>query len=205
MRRGRKIIYKCVCAIILFAVLLLVTDAKIRPAVYTLAASQAKRIAAVTINTAVENELSKNPVVYSDIVEIAYDSNGGVACITTDILKMNLLKANITRAVDALIKNTENASVTVPFGSATGIALFAGEGPDIDVDLSFDGYSTSDFHNVFESVGINQTQHSIMLNVTADVIIILDGRSVQATLETDFCVAQTIIVGAVPDVSAQIK
>ncbi len=203
--RYRKNFYRCACLIIVFSVFLLVADAKIRPTVYTLAAGQARRLATVAINSAVEKELTKNPVNYSDIVKVSYAADGGVSCITTDILKMNLLKANITRAVDSLIKNTSNASVTVPFGSATGIALFAGAGPDIDVDLSFDGYSTSDFRNVFESVGINQTQHSVMLNVTANIIIILDGCSVQATLDTDFCVAQTIIVGTVPNVSAQLK
>ena len=58
----------------------------------------------------------------------------------------------------------------------------------------------TDFENVFESAGINQTQHSIMLNVETTVILTLSGRRVTQTVETSFCVAQTVIIGSVPEI-----
>lgn len=202
-RRRGGLIFKTVCVILALLIGILLTDAKLRPAIYDLAALEAHAVAAKTVHTAVEEILSKSGVAYSDIVSISRTENGSITGITTDIVKLNLFKSRVTNAVDNAFAEKGSASVSVALGSATGITFLSGCGPYVDVKIGMASSTQSDFENVFESAGINQTQHSVMLNLETQVILTMSGRRVTSNVKTSFCVAQTVIVGSVPDVMVE--
>ncbi len=195
--------FRVICAVILFLTAFLLLDAKIRPSVYELAAVEAYRVATEKINSAVEEKLTENTLSYKDIVSISYADNNSVTGITTDVVKLNLFKSGITRAVDEAFRGSRKTDVSVSLGTASGLVFLSGCGPYIDVAVAMNSSTVSDFENVFVSAGVNQTQHSVMLNITSTVILTTAGRSVTKTVETSFCVAQTVIVGSVPDVMVQ--
>ena len=195
--------YKIICIVILFLIAVLLTDAKLRPAVYELAALEAYAEASRTINTAAEKVLTQNGINYSDLIYISRTESGNITGITTDIVKMNLFKSQVTNAVDRSFAEKERAVVSVPLGTATGITLFSGMGPDIKVEIGLSSSTYSDFENLFQSAGINQTQHSLMLKIRSIVTLSLPNKRISKTVETSFCVAQTIIVGTVPDVMVE--
>jgi hypothetical protein len=58
-----------------------------------------------------------------------------------------------------------------------------------------DGY----FESSFVHAGINQTLHQVHMYVLVDVAVLVLGRTVIFTVESDVVVAETIIVGDVPD------
>lgn len=196
-------IFKAVCAVIIFLIAVLLLDAKLRPAIYDLAALEAYAVSSKTVNSAVEKALFENAPAYSELVDINYSDSNIITGITTDIVKMNLFKSQVTKAIDEAFNEKNNTEVTVSAGTASGITLFSGFGPHIDVDIGLSSSTQSDFENVFQSAGINQTQHSVMLNVETTVMLTLPGKRVSQTVETSFCVAQTVIVGSVPDVMVE--
>lgn len=198
-----KTAFRLICVFIALIIGFLLTDAKIRPAVYDLASLEAQGRAAKIINTAVENILSNGGVAYADIITVSCNENGSITGITTDIVKMNLFKSQVTNAVDNAFRQNETLTVTVPLGSATGVVFLSGWGPHIDVKMHIDSSSQSNFSNVFESAGINQTQHSVMLSLDTDVVVTMSGRRISKNIKTSFCVAQTVIVGTVPDVMVE--
>ena len=181
----------------------LLLDAKLRPAVYELAEVEACSISTEIINRATEKHLSENAEAYSSLVSINYGSDNTISGITTDIVKMNLFKSQLTNAIDREFASMPKTEIPVSLGSASGMILFSGYGPHINIDAGFSSSTKTDFKNIFESAGINQTQHSIMLNVETTVMLNLDGRRVSKSIETSFCVAQTVIVGSVPDVMVE--
>lgn len=201
--RNNKIVFKIICIFIAVLIGILLTDAKLRPAIYDLAALEAHSAASKIINTAVENVLSKGGVSYSDIVTISRNESGSITGITTDIVKMNLFKSQVTNAVDKAFADGGKITVTVPMGSATGVTFLSGWGPYIDVKMHLASSTQSDFNNVFESAGINQTQHSVMLDLETQVMITMSGRRISRNVLTSFCIAQTVIVGTVPDVMVE--
>ena len=196
-------IYKAVCIFIVFLISVLLLDAKLRPALYDLAALEAYAISSKTVNSAVEKTLSENAPSYSEIVSINYSENNAVTGITTDIVKLNLFKSQVTNAIDAEFNKNEKTEVTVSLGTASGVALFSGFGPYIDVDIGLSSSTQSDFENVFTSAGINQTQHSVMLNIETTVMLTMAGKRIPQTVNTSFCIAQTVIVGSVPNVMVE--
>lgn len=193
-------VFRTVCLIIILLTAFLLLDAKLRPAIYDLAALEAGAVSSRTVNEAVEAILTKNAPVYSEIVNINYAENNVITGITTDIVKMNLFKSKVSKAVDDAFKRKNKTEITVSAGTASGLTLLSGLGPYIDVDVGFASSTQSDFENIFTSAGINQTQHNVMLNIETTVILTLPGKRVEKTVETSFCVAQTVIVGTVPDV-----
>ncbi len=202
-RRYNSASYKILCSVILLLIAVLLTDAKLRPAVYELAAHEAYAEASRTIHSAAEKALTQKGASYSDLVSVSRTESGSITGITTDIVKLNLFKSQVTNAIDNAFSEKERAVVTVPLGTATGITLLSGAGPDIDVKLGLSSSTYSNFENIFESAGINQTQHSLMLNISSQVVLSLPNKRITKTVETSFCVAQTIIVGTVPDVMVE--
>ncbi len=207
MRFGRyryqrkTILFKAVCVLLVIVISVLLIDAKLRPAIIDLAFLEAKSAAETIVAKAVERTLSKNEIDYSEIVSVNYSDDSKITGITTDIVKMNLFKSEIARTVDKAFESNSVLTVSVPLGAASGMTLFSGFGPDLKLKLSMSGATLSDFENVFVSAGVNQTQHSVMLNLTTSVVAVLSGRRVSFDVETSFCVAQTVIVGSVPDVT----
>ena len=202
-RKRNGIIFRIVSVILVFLIAVLITDAKLRPAIYELAAVEARAVATKTIHTAVEKILAKSSVSYSDIVSISRNDSGSITGITTDIVKLNLFKSRITNAVDDEFVAKGNVKVSVPLGSASGITFLSGCGPYVDVKISMLSSTQSDFENIFESAGINQTQHSVILNLGTQVILTMSGRRIVSNINTSFCVAQTVIVGTVPNVMVE--
>lgn len=202
-RRRGTVIFKITCVLIIILISVLLIDAKLRPAIYDLAALEAYAISSKTVNTAVEKALAENAPDYSELVDINFSSNNTITGITTDIVKMNLFKSQVTRAIDEAFNEHNKTDVTVSLGTASDITLFSGWGPYIDVTVGYSSSTQSDFENVFSSAGINQTQHSVMLNVATTVMLTLPGKRLTQTVETSFCVAQTVIVGSVPNVMVE--
>ena len=57
----------------------------------------------------------------------------------------------------------------------------------------------TEVENRFESAGINQTRHRILLRVTAKMTVLIAGYAAPASVSTEVCVAETVIVGSVPE------
>ncbi|MBR2869182.1 MAG: sporulation protein YunB [Clostridia bacterium] len=179
---------------------LLLLDAKIRPSVYELAVIEAYSVSSEMVNTAIEKVLSENAMSYSDIVKITYGNNNAITGISTDVVKMNVFKSQVTNAIDAEFDSNPKTEIPVSIGTASGIVFLSGFGPHVDISVGYVSSTKTDFENVFQSAGMNQTQHNVMLNVETTVILNLAGRRITQTVETSFCVAQTVIVGSVPDI-----
>ena len=60
------------------------------------------------------------------------------------------------------------------------------------------GTVDGEFFSEFTSAGVNQTLHRICLKLTVPLTLMLPGGAVETVSETELCVAETVIVGQVP-------
>ena len=89
--------------------------------------------------------------------------------------------------------------LAIPLGSLTGSPLLAGRGPLLHIKMQSVGSSSAHFENAFASAGINQTRHEIRLVVDVYVSVLLPGFSTVTKVTNRCAVAETVIVGSVPD------
>ena len=133
------------------------------------------------------------------MVKLSYDESGSINSIESNMLKINRLKARVTQLINEEITAIEANDLRIPLGTVSGVNLLYGRGPSIPVKLSPKGYAAVNLTSRFSSAGINQTLHQITLTVSADISAIIPGYTTSVNVTTEFVVAQTVIVGHVPE------
>ena len=156
----------------------------------------------VAINDAVYYTMSDG-VRYEDLVSIERDSAGDITAVSANALKINKIARDAASISQANLKNLSLNGIPIPLGALTGIEALAGFGPRIHIRIIPVSSVTCAFSSEFESVGINQTKHSIYLNVVADISIVMPSRTEKFAVTTDILVCECVLVGDVPDVYLQ--
>lgn len=156
----------------------------------------------VAVNDAVYYTLSDD-IRYEDLVKIERDQNGDIVSVAANPLKINKIARDTASISQSNLKNLSLNGIPVPLGALTGIEAFAGLGPSIHFRIIPVSSVSCDFTSTFESVGINQTKHSIYLNVIADISIVMPSRTENFAVPTEILVGESVIVGTVPDAYLQ--
>lgn len=197
-RRGRKILIFT----ILLVVLIVFLDSQLRPLIRNMAATQARAIFNNSVNEAVLDQLSVSGANYSDLVNIEKDSSGKVLAISSNVVRMNELKAAVSLKVQERLTESQENGYHIPIGTLLGSELLHGRGPGIPMKISLAGSIVTDFESNFTEAGVNQTRHQIYMKVTATVFVMIPGYDTSTQVETSVPVAETVIVGDVPNVYA---
>lgn len=156
----------------------------------------------VAVNDAVYYTLSDD-MRYEDLVSVNRDANGNIVAVSANPLKINKIARDTASISQSNLKNLSLNGIPVPLGALTGIEAFAGLGPNIHFRIIPVSSVSCDFSSAFESVGINQTKHSIYLNIVADISIVMPGQTKNFAVLTEILVGESIIVGTVPDTYLQ--
>ena len=155
------------------------------------------------IADAIRLEMSRDPLLYSDVVKISYKQDGSVSSLSTNTPRLIAVRTALSLAVVKALSQEEALLVRVPIASLFSIN-FIPSSPDITLSLrllrSFNAY----FLSHFEECGINQTRHSISFCVSVDVMILIPGKRTTVTVVRELPFAETVIVGDVPDAYTEI-
>lgn len=203
--RRRGLLLRVLAGICVIGVLLVILDARMRPLIQDFGENGAKMSAMRALNDAVERTLAKAALTYEDLVRVDKDSEGNVQSIEADVVRVNQLKASINTAVMDEMEKYETIRVEIPFGNLLGGNYFTGRGPYIPITVRLSGVVLSDLTSRFESAGVNQTSHQIGLDVTMHVYAALPGMRTGFDITTDFLVAETVLVGQVPQTYLQMS
>lgn len=178
-------------------------DSQIRPIICGMAEANAKNVVTVVINQAVNETLANESVAYDDIVVLQKDVSGRISAMTTSSPKMNALRTKILENIVEQVKTLDVDELGIPVGNLTGFVTASGLGPLVPVRIFSVASPEAGFRNVFQSAGVNQTLHQVMLDVTVSVSLLIPGATVETEISTQVCVAETVIVGEVPNAYLQ--
>ena len=179
-------------------------EAKLRPVVAEIAAAQAQNSMTAVVENAVAAGLAARQVSYSDFVSIQRDEGGNVTALTTDMARMNLLRAELTTAIIDALGEVDVSGVQVPLGSLFDLEPLWAKGPTLKARAMTVGTVRAEFDSQLTSAGVNQTLHRIWMEVAVPMTLLLPGGEVEVPLDTRLCVAETVIVGQVPDTYLQL-
>lgn len=199
-RRGKKLRVRIIAVILVFLLIAtFVIDYRARPIIKQTAENKAERMATVALNDAITEEMQKLDADYNRLVDIEYAEDKSVKAIQTDIVALNILKANITNNASDRISSYTSDDISIYLGNLLNNDLFSGRGPKINIRLQMASNAMSNIESVFESAGINQTRHKINLHFTFSVYTIITGYNSAVDIDTTITIAETVIVGATPD------
>ncbi|MEG0896350.1 MAG: sporulation protein YunB [Ruthenibacterium sp.] len=177
-----------------------ILDARIRPVITTMAQYQCRVVSVLAMNEAIIAELEQRTTLTEPILSVEKDANGNVTSIMVDSSGLNHLKAQMTEAVSNRLLAIKKQDVHIPLGTLLGWQIMAGRGPNIHLQVLPASFVETSMVDQVETAGINQTQYRIFIRFTVQMSAILPGYSTSVTVENEICVAETLIVGQVPQV-----
>lgn len=191
-------------ALLLLILLYWIFSARLMPVIKTMAVNNARIVAISTINNAAGKVLKDNKIDYDKLITLEKDSNGKINAVKADTLEIDLLKYQITNEAVKEMNAINSNRLDVPIGTVIGGQLFSGMGPRVHVTIEPVGNVETNIENKFTSTGINQTRQEVILDVKASITVIVSSYNVNTNVDTNFDIADTIIVGDVPDSYMQI-
>ncbi|MCL2031652.1 MAG: sporulation protein YunB [Oscillospiraceae bacterium] len=180
-------------------------SAHIRPIAAQMASARVGQLVTRAIHDAILRRLHEDGYTYESLIRFEKGENGQITALKTDMLAVNRLQGDIVRDVLEAIRNAGTPELGIPLGNVTGVELLSGRGPRIPVRIVPVGTAGAELTNVFSEAGINQTRHQIVMTIRADVGVLMPGRSEVTEVTVQISVAETVIVGTVPDSYASIR
>lgn len=188
-----------VVAILLAAGVIHLLEVKLRPVVMELAAAQAQNAITAVVELAVTQDLAQRQISYGDLVKIQRNEDGGITALTTDMAQLNLLRAELVSVILTALDGVDVSVIQVPLGSLFDFDLLWARGPSLKARAMTVGTVSAEFESELISAGVNQTLHRVWLEVEVPMTVLLPGGEVRIPVQTRLRVAETVIVGQVPD------
>lgn len=183
-----------ILAVLTACVVIAALELRLRPIVESTAAYRINHRVTEEIN----DYLQRMAADYEALVTFHRDADGAITALTADMAAANRIRADAARAVLSAVSGLNTYELGVPLGSLVDLDLLWGKGPVLRVRGLTAGTVDARLDSEFRAAGVNQTLHRILLNVTVPVGILLPGGCVQTRVDTSVCLAETLIVGKVP-------
>ncbi len=171
---------------------------RLRPMICPIAVAEAKSIATMSINTAVNQELSVSEIGYDDLITLEMDAENHVTALKANTMEINKLRASLTIAIQSKVDQIQDSVVEIPLGTVVNNELLSGIGPNIRIQLAPVGFVETDITNSFSAAGINQTRHQVILSVSATIAIVMPAATEYAQVETSIVLGESVLIGKVP-------
>ena len=174
-----------------------------REVIRQLAQTQVKNTTSDLTNDAIAKQIAQGIIQYDRIVYFEKDLQGRITALKTNMSEVNRLKTDILNIINDEILALDTSDIGIPLGSLFLPELLSGKGPAIPVHILSIRNSDANFTSRFSQAGINQTLHQLTMVVSVDVAVLVLGQTSSFTINSEVVVAETVIVGAVPNTFLQ--
>lgn len=196
LRKARRFLLVILCMSI---VIYIAFRIQYRETIRTLAETQVRNATSDLINDSIDRQIETGNIQYDRIVYFEKDLNGKITALKTNMSEVNRLKTSILNLINDEILAIDTGSIGIPLGSLFFPEVLSGRGPMIPVQIMSIRNSDAAFTSYFTEAGINQTLQQLTMEISVDVAILVLGKTQSFTVASQVVVAETIIVGQVPD------
>ena len=202
-RKIRSLFRFSLLLLVLSIILILVFRSRYREVIRELAETQVKNTTSDLTNDAIAKQIADGIIQYDRIVFFEKDLDGKITALKTNMSEVNRLKTDILNIINDEILALDTSDIGIPLGSLFLPELLSGKGPVIPVHILSIRNSDASFSSNFVQAGINQTLHQLIMVVSVDVAILVLGQTGSFTITSEVVVAETVIVGDVPNTFLQ--
>lgn len=189
---------------LLIICLIVVFESQIEPFEEKCVIKQAKSISNIMINNAIAEATDELKYTYYDLAKVNYSDSGEVKAITTVSENINNLKSSVMLNIQKELDKNEMYYFTLPLGAFTQLNSINNWGPDVEINFRLSGSAKCKIKSKFNSAGLNQTIHHIYIVVITNIIVMTPNFTKEKVYKSDYEIAQTVIVGDIPNAFADI-
>ena len=201
----RKIVHRIWIFLALAAAVFMLLRGQYHDVAASLARTQVMNVTSDLINDAIARQIETGEIAYDRMVYFEKDLDGRITALKTNMGLVNRLKTDILNIINDEILALDTSSIGIPLGSLLLPEFFSGKGPAIPVDILSIRNSDAVFASHFSQAGINQTLHQLTMEVSVDVSVLVLAKTESFTVTSEVVVAETVIVGVVPDAFLQMQ
>lgn len=189
-------------AIICIGIFLLIKTI-IEPNIEDVSRLRAEVLVSRTVNRALTEQFQQeeNP---EDLFVVTKDENGKIELVQANSLQINVLMTQLAVNLQEAFRNMDKEPLEVPAGALLGSKLLSQTGPYIDLEITPLSVLSTDFRTEFESKGINQTKYKIYIILKCRVKVLAPFSSSTFDTSSTVLIAETVILGEVPDSFVQV-
>lgn len=200
MRRlFRRLFLLVIFLLVLFSAIYAAFRYKYHSAIRGLAETQVRNITSDLINDAIDRQIESEHIQYDRIVYFEKDLDGRITALKTNMSEVNRLKTDTLNLINDEILALDTSDMGIPIGSLILPEFLAGRGPTIPIRILSIRNSDASFTSDFHEAGINQTLQQLNMHISVDVAVLVLGQTNYFTVSSQVVVAETIIVGQVPN------
>lgn len=204
MRALRRSVIRWICICLAAAMTLLALfRSRYTDVICSLSQTQVSNATSDLINEAVDAQILSGDIQYDRIIYFEKDLEGRITALKTNMSEVNRLKSAILDRVNKEILGMDTETLGIPLGDLVLPELLSGRGPEIPIHILAIRNSDAEFGSRFTQAGINQTLHQLTLQIRVDVVVLVLGQDQSFTVSTQVVVAETVIVGQVPETLLQ--
>lgn len=215
------IIITIIFIIIAVALVFKFINEKVSPIILDYAELEARNVASVIINSAINKEVTQT-IDLEKLFVISKNSNGEISTIDFDPTVVNQVLTNTTEIIQNNLKNLEKGNIDkldlpssnylssseelkrgiifeIPSGLAFNNAFFSNLGPKIPVRLSLVGDIISEITTKVTNYGINNALIEIRINLKLTEQVLLPIASNKVEIDISVPLSLKIIQGTVPN------
>ena len=191
---------------ILFVVLLIISafiaavvafiKYNVTPMILALSEERVRSLTADAVSMAVIDVMSQNNDV--EYLEITRDDKQNIKSVSVNSKTATILAEQIALTAQQYITDVGSDGIKIPLGSLSGMAVFTGIGPDINMRVYLVGSTHSEMISVFSAAGINQTLHRLYFTIHGNIAVAVPGIPSTIKVSAQVLMGETLIVGEVP-------
>ena len=202
-RKGHRLRRVMILLLILALGVFFLMRSRFNPIARDLAITQVTNQTSDLSNDAIAEPSARDNIQSDRIIYCEKDLNGRITALKTNMSEVNRLKTDILNLINDEILALDTHDIGIPLGSIFLPELLSGKGPVLPVRVISISNSDAQFVSHFSEAGINQTLQQLTMEVSVDVTILVLSETTTFRVTSQVVVAETIIVGAVPDTFLQ--
>lgn len=197
--RLRRLFWRLLFVLLLLGAVFIAFRIKYHDVIFALAETQVKNNTSDLINDAIDEQIETGNIQYDRIVYFEKDLDGRITALKTNMSEVNRLKTDILNIINDEILALDTSDLGIYSGSLLLPEFFSGRGVLLPVQIVSIRNSEASLHSDFTEAGINQTLHQLNMHISVDVTVLVLGETDSFTISSQVIVAETVIVGQVPE------
>jgi len=184
--------------LVLFAVVaLMIVEVRLAPVLHAWAHTKAVGLATTAINLAVE-EVMAGTLDSTALAKLIRDGDGSLKGVQYDMGAVNRVSSQASQLILKNLEDMGQQAFAIPLGQLTGLRFLAAWGPDIPVRMVPVGALTATPMASFQSAGLNQTWHRVLLDIEVMMRVVVPLLAEEIAVSARVPIVEEIFIGDVP-------
>ncbi len=169
----------------------------LEPILISIAKARVKQIATNAVNDAISKKIAQNTN-FKDLIQFEKDDQGKIRAAIFNYSEFARIVGEATARVEDTLNHLATLEEKIKLGAAFNSDIFANLGPDIPIALVPIGSVQVNPYPVYQNAGINVVIMTVMMDIRAEVQVVIPFVTEPTVIQTTIPIAQTQIFGEVP-------